>query len=119
MSEAHKPWLRIAAGIGFLGVALGAFGAHGLEETLIENGRVDVWDAAVLYHLTHAVVLLALAIAPDAFRKKAWLCMAIGIAIFSGSLYVLAVTNIGVLGAITPIGGVLFLIGWGILAPEG
>ena len=119
MSEPSNGRLRIAAVIGFFGVALGAFGAHGLRETLEANGRVDVWHTAVFYHLVHAVVLVVLAIAPGEIRSKAWVCFAAGIAVFSGSLYTLALTNISVLGAITPIGGALFLVGWGILAVKG
>jgi uncharacterized membrane protein YgdD (TMEM256/DUF423 family) len=106
---------RIAAGLGFLAVALGAFGAHGLNSVLTANGRVETWQTAVLYHFIHAVMLLVLA-----QRKPVaggpWLCFLGGILIFSGSLYVLAVSNVKWLGAITPIGGVLFLAGWAWLA---
>lgn len=94
---------------------LGAFGAHGLEKILTENGRVDTWHTAVLYHLVHTVVLLFITQRPT-FKSCHWWCFFTGILIFSGSLYILSITNIRWLGAITPIGGVLFLVGWGLLA---
>ncbi|MEX0326768.1 MAG: DUF423 domain-containing protein [Puniceicoccaceae bacterium] len=103
--------LKASALIGALGVALGAFGAHGLEELLIENGRVDTWETAAFYHLVHAVVLLVLATRKQ-WHAGPWLAMAIGIIIFSGSLYLLSLTNVGWLGAITPIGGLSLLAGW-------
>lgn len=108
---------RISGVIGFLGVALGAFGAHGLKEVLATNGTAEIWHTAVLYHLVHAVGLLVLSGADTGrFRRVAWLSWLAGIVVFSGSLYVLAVTGLRVLGAITPLGGVAFLIGWGCLA---
>ncbi len=113
-----KPLLvrRIAAIYGFLGVALGAFGAHSLKPLLAHNETFDQWNKAVLYHLIHAVALLAVASTPrERAPKVAVLCFAVGIAIFSGSLYTLAITNIRWLGAITPFGGVAFLVGWGCL----
>src|SRR6185369_6632383 len=107
--------LRLAALAGFLAVALGAFGAHGLEARLIENGRLDTWHTAVLYHLVHAVVLLALALRGTVGRLP-FILFAIGILIFSGTLYALALTNVRILGAITPIGGLCLLGGWLALA---
>ncbi|MEM9443854.1 MAG: DUF423 domain-containing protein [Verrucomicrobiota bacterium] len=105
-------WLiRIAAVFGFLGVTLGAFGAHGLKEILEQNQTTDHWKTATFYHLVHAVVLFVLATwAP----QKSWAFgfFAIGIIIFSGSLYILCVTGIKWLGAITPIGGICLLLGW-------
>jgi uncharacterized membrane protein YgdD (TMEM256/DUF423 family) len=106
--------VRLAGIFGFLAVALGAFGAHGLEDTLEANGRVDVWETAVLYHLVHAVALLSLAIS-GASRRFTAIAFAVGVVVFSGSLYTLALTNIGWFGAITPIGGLCFLAGWGAL----
>ncbi len=104
-------FFRIAALLCFLGVALGAFGAHALRPTLEANAKVEVWNTAVLYHLMHAVALLALALHGGANRGAMWLLVA-GVLIFSGSLYVLAITNVRVLGAITPLGGLCFLAGW-------
>jgi len=103
--------LRISAIVGFLAVALGAFGAHGLHAVLEKNARLATWETAVLYHLTHAVVLLIIATLRPLRTAAFWL-MLTGIAIFSGTLYVLALTNVKWLGAITPIGGVCLLAGW-------
>ncbi len=109
---------RIAAGLCFLAVALGAFGAHGLKGLLQANGTAEIWEKAVLYHLAHAVALLALALHAHTNRGACYLLLA-GIAIFSGSLYLLALTNVRWLGAITPIGGLCFLAGWAwlLIAP--
>ena len=106
---------RIAAVIGFLAVALGAFGAHGLQELLEKNGRVETWKTAVLYHLAHAIVLLLIATLRP-LRIAAWWLMLAGIGIFSGTLYILALTNVKWLGAITPLGGLCLLAGWLALA---
>ena len=106
---------RLAALAGFLAVALGAFGAHGLKAVLAQNGTLAVWQTAALYHLVHAVVLLVLAQKATVARGPFTLFGA-GIALFSGSLYALAVTNVRWLGAITPLGGVCLLAGWLALA---
>src|SRR4029077_11892514 len=103
--------LRIAAGFCFLAVALGAFGAHGLKEALQASGMLDAWDKAVLYHLVHAVALVALALSGSGNRAVYFL-LAAGILLFSGSLYTMALTNVRWLGAITPLGGLCFLAGW-------
>jgi len=105
---------RIAAATGFLAVALGAFGAHALKTLLTQNGMAHVWETAVFYHFIHAVMLFVLA-ERKPFPAVAWWSFLAGILIFSGSLYLLAVTNILWLGAITPIGGASFLFGWGWL----
>ena len=102
---------RIAASLCFLAVALGAFGAHSLKGLLETNGTTDVWNKAVLYHLAHAIALVALALSGTLNRGACYLLLA-GVLIFSGTLYVLAITNMRWLGAITPIGGLCFLIGW-------
>ena len=106
--------VRIAAGLCFLAVALGAFGAHALKPTLERYGLTDVWNKAVLYHFIHALALFALGLFGATNRAAAWLFVA-GIIIFSGSLYLMALTNTRWLGAITPIGGLCFLAGWGWL----
>lgn len=103
--------VRIAAILGFLAVALGAFGAHGLKDLLAQNNTTAVWEKAVLYHFIHTVMLFLLALRRPV-PSVPWLSFFVGILIFSGSLYLLAVTNIKWLGAITPIGGVSFLAGW-------
>ncbi len=102
---------KTAAFFGFLGVALGAFGAHGLKEILTANNTAAIWETAVLYHLVHAVAALW---ASEKRVATAWTWMA-GISIFSGTLYLLAITNIRWLGAITPLGGLLLLAGWVLL----
>ena len=106
---------RFAALAGFLAVALGAFGAHGLKAVLAQNGTLAVWQTAALYHLVHAVVLLVLAQRTVVVRVP-FVLFGAGIAIFSGSLYALAVTNVKWLGAITPLGGLCLLAGWLALA---
>jgi len=105
---------RIAAGLGFLAVVLGAFGAHGLKDLLTQNGTTSIWEKAVFYHFIHAVMLFVLADRKP-FPAMAWWSFLVGIFFFSGSLYLLAITNILWLGAITPVGGLSFLIGWGCL----
>ena len=111
--------IRIAAVLCFLAVSLGAFGAHALRSTLETRGMLDVWNKAVLYHFIHAIALLALALYGTANRGACWLLFA-GIFLFSGSLYVLALSNVRWLGAITPLGGLCFLAGWAwlIIAPR-
>jgi len=109
--------IRLAGALGFLGVALGAFGAHGLRERLAP-GMLDVYKTGVLYHLLHAVALLALALGAERVaRPRAVATLwAVGVVIFSGSLYALAITGVGALGAVTPIGGLLLMAGWVTLA---
>ena len=112
---------RIAGIVGFLGVALGAFGAHGFKSILEQNGTVPIWQTSTLYHLVHAVVLLVLAARSSSDRAvpgSFWFFL-VGVAIFSGSLYTLALTNIRWLGAITPLGGVSLLIGWALVTLNG
>ena len=103
--------LRISALMGCLAVALGAFGAHALKGILDQNQTVETWKTAAFYHFIHAVMLFVLA-SRKPWPLGPWLCFLLGILIFSGSLYLLAVTNLKWLGAITPLGGVSFLIGW-------
>lgn len=103
--------LRLAAVMGFLAVALGAFGAHGLKDLLNRNATASIWEKAVFYHFIHAVMLFILAQRPS-LQFGPWLSFFLGIVIFSGSLYLLALTNIRLLGAITPIGGISFIVGW-------
>jgi uncharacterized membrane protein YgdD (TMEM256/DUF423 family) len=111
--------IRIAAALCFLAVALGAFGAHSLKSTLETHGMLDVWNKAVLYHFVHAIALLVLALYGTLNRGAWWLLFA-GIFLFSGSLYLMALTNLRSLGFVTPIGGLCFLAGWMwlIIAPR-
>lgn len=109
---------RIAAALCFVAVALGAFGAHALKSSLEARGMADVWNKAVLYHFIHAIALLVLACYAPINRGAWWLLFA-GILLFSGSLYLMALTNVRLLGAVTPVGGLCFLAGWAwlVLAP--
>lgn len=102
----------IAAGLlGFTGVALGAFGAHALKDTLATHGTTATWQTAVLYHLLHAVALAAGPTAPWVAR-----CWIAGVLLFSGSLYWLALGGPKFLGPVTPLGGLALLFGWALLA---
>ena len=105
---------RIAAAMGLLAVVLGAFGAHTLKDLLAHNGTATIWEKAVFYHFIHAVMLFVLA-DRKTFPAVAWCCFLAGIVVFSGSLYLLAVTNARWLGAITPFGGASFIAGWSVL----
>jgi uncharacterized membrane protein YgdD (TMEM256/DUF423 family) len=104
-------FVRIAAALCFLAVALGAFGAHWLKSLLEERQMVDVWKTAVLYHFIHAIALFVLAYFGTTNRGAWWLLFA-GIVLFSGSLYLMALTGMHWLGPITPLGGLCFLAGW-------
>ena len=103
--------LRITAAFGFLAVALGAFGAHSLKDLLVRNETLTIWEKAVFYHFIHTAVMVFLA-GRTPLPLGPWFCFLTGIVIFSGSLYLLALTNMKWLGAITPIGGLSFLAGW-------
>jgi uncharacterized membrane protein YgdD (TMEM256/DUF423 family) len=109
--------VRIAAILGGVGVALGAFGAHGLRGRVAPD-LIEVWKTGVLYHLIHALALLAVAALAThiTWPRVVAGCFLAGIALFSGSLYLLVLTNVRVLGAVTPLGGVAFLIGWTVFA---
>lgn len=112
-------WFAIGAWLGAIGVALGAFGAHGLK-TRVSAEMVAVWETGARYHLVHALALLATGWAcerwPSTFTSAAgWLFLA-GIVLFSGSLYALTLSGARGLGAITPLGGVCFIAGWASLA---
>ena len=102
---------RIAAVLCFVAVALGAFGAHGLRSTLEARGMLDAWNKAVFYQFIHAIALLVLAL-HGTITRGACLLLLIGILLFSGSLYLLALTNFRWLGPVTPLGGLCFLAGW-------
>jgi len=101
----------MAAAAGALAVTLGAFGAHGLKELLAQNGTASIWDKAVFYHFIHAVMLFVLA-QRQPLKAGPWWCFLLGIVVFSGSLYLMAVTNLHWLGAFTPAGGVSLIAGW-------
>lgn len=111
-------FLKLAAASGFLSVALGAFGAHGLKKILSEKS-LAVFHTGVEYQFYHSLALLLVGIlvsrAEPGWIKVSGYAFTAGIVLFSGSLYALALTGIGVLGAITPLGGVSFLVGWAAL----
>ncbi|HTB85474.1 MAG TPA: DUF423 domain-containing protein [Candidatus Sulfotelmatobacter sp.] len=102
---------RIAAAAGLLAVVLGAFGAHGLKSLFAQNGMAAVWEKAVFYHFIHAVMLFVLA-QLKTVPRMAWWGFLTGIILFSGSLYLLAVTDEHWLGMVTPFGGIAFIVGW-------
>ncbi|MBV9491948.1 MAG: DUF423 domain-containing protein [Verrucomicrobia bacterium] len=102
---------KLTAILGFLGVLFGAFGAHALRARLDAAGTTSSWQTGVLYHLLHAVALLAVTSRPSVSRLTFW-SFFFGIVVFSGSLYLLALTTARWLGAITPLGGLGMLLGW-------
>ena len=110
----------LAAGLlGLTGVGLGAFGAHALRDQLMTDGTRGTWDTAVHYHLLHAVAVFGAAIGSrlesgSASSRLGWAarCWTVGVILFSGSLYWLALGGPRWLGPVTPLGGVAFLIGW-------
>ena len=114
-------WLQAGAIWGFFAVAIGAFGAHGLKDRLEALGQSANFQTATHYHMYSALVLLAVGLlnlsgrSGTATNIAGWSFL-LGSLIFSGSLYILAVTGLRWLGAITPIGGVLMLVGWAALA---
>lgn len=107
----------------FLAVALGAFGAHALESLLVANQRLDVFETASRYHFYHSIALLILGVLANRqyqFKSLLLICYLFiaGTLGFSGSLYLLAITDIAALGVITPIGGLLLLLAWLLLARD-
>lgn len=108
-------WWQIAGIVGALGVALGAFGAHGLEGRVEDPHLIEVWHTGARYHMFHALALLGVAAHPGQPSWAGWLFVA-GIVLFSGSLYLMTLTDVRMLGAITPIGGLCFIAGWLTLA---
>lgn len=113
-------FFALGAVSGFLSVALGAFGAHALRQRLqLSPDMLRIWETGVHYQMMHALALLAIGFAATRYPNGPWpaagWCFVAGTVVFSGSLYVLSLSGIRWLGAITPIGGVLFLVGWILL----
>jgi len=114
-------WSATAAILLALAVIFGAFGAHALKDRLSPDS-MDIWQKAVFYHFVHALGMLAVAILPrtgtfpESGASTVCLLLLIGIVLFSGSLYLLAVTGTRILGAITPLGGISFILAWLLLA---
>lgn len=116
----QRKWMMIGAVLTMLSVAIGAFGAHMLKES-IGADAIAVYETGVQYHMIHAIGLLIIGLTagqlgPSTKLKWAARLLFIGIIVFSGSLYVLSISGIKILGAITPIGGVAFIVGWLLLA---
>ncbi len=122
---AQARWvIQMGSVLGLLGVGIGAFGAHSLRARLEAAGRMDTFETAVKYQFYHAVALVLVGIVmqllannPAALKTLNWSAWAfvVGVLVFSGSLYVLCLTGITWLGAITPLGGLFFLAGWALL----
>ena len=112
----QRRFILIAAVVGFFGVALGAFGAHGLKATFEANGRGDTFQTATEYQMLHALALLAVAWIssqyPGKFIQWAGYLFLIGVILFSGSLYILSIFDLSFMGAVAPFGGVSLLGGW-------
>jgi uncharacterized membrane protein YgdD (TMEM256/DUF423 family) len=125
---AGRNWLAIGALLGFLGVALGAFGAHGLEgqfkswdlSAADQAKRLQNWEVAVRYQMYHALALLVVGLVaarqPSRWLDVAGVLFGLGVLVFSGCLYAYALTGVRGLGLIVPLGGTAFLIGWLALA---
>ncbi len=111
--------LGLAGALGFTAVAFGAFGAHGLRGRL-SPAMLEVYRTGALYHLVHAVAALAVVLAGDRLRRGRLILtlFTAGIVVFAGSLYALAITGVTVLGAVTPLGGLLLLAAWAFIALE-
>lgn len=112
--------MLVAAGVvGFTAIVSGTFAAHYLPWESLDPKAPEWWDTAAKYHLAHASVLLGLgvlaAFRPGKLITASAVCFVVGVAIFSGSLYVMSLTGIRVLGAITPIGGLNLMAGWVLL----
>jgi len=110
-----RRWMQTAALLAAFGVALGAFGAHGLRDR-VAPPLLQAYKTGVLYHLLHAVALLVLGLFPaGGLWRAARILMTFGIVVFSGTLYALALSGRGWLGAITPLGGLAFIAAWATL----
>lgn len=112
-------WIVLGAVNAFLSVAAGAFGAHGLKARLSAD-LLAIFETGARYHMYHALGLIAVGLVaqarPSGLLTGAGVAMLAGIVLFSGSLYALALTGVRALGAITPLGGLGFLVGWALLA---
>lgn len=119
MGRKQQVFIWVSGITGALAVIAGAFGTHGLDKVISEES-IAIWEIAVRYHFYHAIPMLVLALASDAlWQKRATLIASVlflaGILIFSGSLYLLALTGLRWLGMITPIGGLALILGWATL----
>lgn len=111
-----RHWIALGALVTGLAVAMGAFGAHSLEERLAEAGQLANWETAVRYQAWHGLALVLFGVARRGGAAIGW-CFLLGSVCFSGSLYALALgAPASVIWPVTPLGGLLFLVGWGLLA---
>ena len=110
----------LAGVLGFTAVAAGAFGAHAVRSRLTP-AMMEIYRTGALYHLVHAVAALAVAAAGDRLRRGRTILILLtaGIVVFAGSLYALALTGVSALGAVTPLGGLLLLAAWALVAFDG
>ncbi len=121
LNEMTRIFLAIASILGGLSVAFGAFASHALKQKLTERA-LEIWETGNKYQMYHVLALILVALlltrteTPDPFLNTAGIAFIVGIALFSGSLYALSLSGIKWLGAITPLGAVAFIIGWGCLA---
>lgn len=114
----QKVWIAAAGLIGFSGVALGAFGAHSLSDQ-ISDKMLSIYKTGVLYHLIHAIAILAIAFYGNKVFYKSEIMFVIGIILFSCSLYIYAQSGNVTFAMITPVGGVFLLVGWALIIFEG
>ena len=116
MSEqkSMEKWVIIASVFGLLGLAIGAFGAHGLKK-LISPELIETYKTGVLYQVIHAIVILVIGLSSKKIFNASAIFFSIGIILFSFSLYIYAVTQIKIFVYVTPFGGVSFLVGWLLL----
>ena len=118
MMDKSEMILLVGASMGALGVVFGAFGAHAFKARLTERESVGTWDTAVRYHLVHALALVLLGILTQLpgslvnMTTIAFFAFTLGIVLFSGSLYLLALGGPRWLGPVTPIGGIALIVGW-------
>ena len=119
MNKSQKNILLFGIALAGLGVVIGAFGAHALKDLLEQNQRLATFETAVKYQFYHALALILIALLQFKIQHKfitlAANSILVGIFIFSGSLYALCLSNIGILGAVTPFGGLAMIIGWILL----
>jgi len=113
-----KTWIIICGFLGFAGVALGAFGAHGLKDVLSAD-MLDTYKTGIFYHLVHTVVIIVIVFSSKVAMQKSAFFFLTGIILFSFSLYLYSFTQVKLFAIITPFGGVSFLIGWVLLIFEG
>lgn len=111
--------ILVSSVFGLTGVAIGAFGAHALRDMLISNGYIETFKTASFYHISHALALLVIGVMmvtnQSAWLRRSATFFSFGIVLFSGSLYLLSISGIRWIGAITPLGGLSLMVGWVML----